>query len=293
MTMHDDEVAIDAELVRRLVTDQFPELAHLSLRRVHSTGTVNAVFRIGDTLAARVPRVPRWARDLERELLWLPHLRSQLTLQIPRPVGVGSPSAYYPMPWAVYEWIDGSPYSDDGVSGEVQAARDLAAFVGELQRIDPAGAPPAGRRPLRELDAITRDALEASAGVIDAAAATGVWDATVQTPSWVGDGVWIHTDLLRPNLLVADGRLSAVIDWGGAGIGDPAADVIAAWSVFGDAGRRAFRAALGVDADTWDRARGFALHQAALIIPYYRETNPEFVRIAARTIREILHDATS
>lgn len=290
MTMHDDEVAIDAELVRRLLAEQIPEFSQLPLREVPSTGTVNAVFRLGDALAARVPRVLRWASDLERELAWLPILKSELTLTVPRPVRTGSPTEYYPMPWAVYEWIDGSPYSNDGVDDDLQAARDLANFVTELQRIDSTGAPPAGRRPLRELDAITRDALAASATEIDAPTATKIWDAVIETPAWTGAPVWIHTDLLPPNLLVSDGRLAAVIDWGGAGIGDPAADVIAAWSVFGAAGRRAFRMHLGTDDETWNRGRGFALHQAALIIPYYRDTNPEFVAMAVRTIQEILSD---
>jgi aminoglycoside phosphotransferase (APT) family kinase protein len=290
MTMHDDEVAIDAELMRRLIADQFPEIAHLPLREVRSTGTVNAVFLVGDHLAARVPRVPRWSGDLEKELAWLPALAPQLTLPVPRPVHIGSPSSFYPMTWAVYEWISGSPYTDAGIANEVQSARDLADFLTVLRRIDAAGAPPAGRGPLRDLDAITREAIAASAGVIDAAAATAAWDDVVERPEWTGDPVWIHTDLLRPNLLVEAGRLRAVIDWGGAGVGDPAADVIAAWSVFGAPGRREFRAALGVDEETWDRARGFALHQAALIIPYYRDSNPDFVAMAARTVREILSD---
>lgn len=290
MTMHDDEVAIDADLAVRLLADQFPDLARLPLREVRSTGTVNAVFRLGKNLIVRIPRVPRWAPDLERELAWLPVLGPELTLPIPRPVRAGSPTTFYPMPWAVYEWIDGSPYSDDRIDDEVLAARDLARFLTELQHIDPGKAPPAGRRPLRELDAITRDALATSAGVIDTTAATRAWDAALGIPAWTGAPVWIHTDLLRPNLLVADGRLAAVLDWGGAGVGDPAADVIAAWSVFGAAGRGAFREALEVDDETWSRGRGFALHQAALIIPYYRDTNPDFVSTAVRTVREILSD---
>jgi aminoglycoside phosphotransferase (APT) family kinase protein len=104
--------------------------------------------------------------------------------------------------------------------------------------------------------------------------------------------VWIHSDLLRPNLLVRDGRLDAVIDFGGAGVGDPATDVIPAWSVFGQTGRDAFRRALDVDNGTWNRARGIALHQAALIIPYYAQTNPAFAAPAKRTVEEILADTT-
>jgi aminoglycoside phosphotransferase (APT) family kinase protein len=291
MTMHADEVAIDAHLVRRLLADQFPDIADLPIRSVRSTGTVNAVYRIGRKLAARIPRVPRWSGDLTRELEWLPVVGPKLTVAVPRPIHTGVPTDYYGMPWAVYEWIDGAPYADDTVDDERQAARDLARFVTELHTVDPEGAPPAGRLPLRELDAITRQSIEASAGVIDASAAMAVWDTEVHAPAWAGAPVWIHTDLLRPNLLAAGGRLRAVIDWGGCGVGDPAADVIAAWTVFGAAGRQEFRTALAVDDATWRRARGFALHQAALIIPYYATTNPRFVDTATRTVREILRDA--
>jgi aminoglycoside phosphotransferase (APT) family kinase protein len=291
MTMHADEVAIDAHLVRRLLADQFPDIADLPIRSVRSAGTVNAVYRIGRKLAARIPRVPRWSGDLTRELEWLPVVGPKLTVAVPRPIHTGVPTDYYGMPWAVYEWIDGAPYADDTVDDERQAARDLARFVTELHTVDPEGAPPAGRRPLRELDAITRQSIEASAGVIDASAAMAVWDTEVHAPAWAGAPVWIHTDLLRPNLLAAGGRLRAVIDWGGSGVGDPAADVIAAWTVFGAAGRQEFRTALAVDDATWRRARGFALHQAALIIPYYATTNPRFVDTATRTVREILRDA--
>ena len=163
--------------------------------------------------------------------------------------------------------------------------------MGELRRIDPVGAPPGGRRPLQELDATTRTAIESARDVIDSDAAVAAWERALQAPTWTGTPVWIHGDLLRPNLLVRDGRLRAVIDFGGAGVGDPATDVIAAWSVFGRAGREVFRAALDVDDDSWNRARGLALHQAALIIPYYGQTNPGFVWPAKRTVEEILADS--
>ena len=290
MTMHGDEVAIDSRLVSRLLADQFPEVAELTIREVRSTGTVNAVYRLGDHLAVRLPRVERWAGDLVRELRWLPGLSQHLTVPIPRPVFTGSPTDYYGLPWAVYEWLAGTQYADDTIDDEDHAARDLAGFVSELRRVDPSGAPAAGRKPLSELDAGTRDTILASARVIDSSAAMHAWDVALDSQQWAGAPVWIHTDLLRPNLLARDGRLSAVIDWGGAGVGDPAADVIAAWSVFGASGRRTFRAELGVDDETWNRARGYALHQAAAIIPYYEVTNPAFVTMAVRTIREVLSE---
>jgi aminoglycoside phosphotransferase (APT) family kinase protein len=286
MKMHDGEVDIDAELVRRLVAAQFPWLTNLPIRELQATGTVNAIYRLGDHLYARLPRVQDWAQDLDKEWQWLPRLAPHLSLQTPEPVAHGHPESSYPFAWAIYRWIDGQPYADALVDDEREAARELAQFVVELRRIDPVGAPRGGRRPLRELDAVTRAAIQSARDAIDSEAATAAWERALQAPAWNGTAVWIHTDLL-----VRDGRLCALIDFGGAGVGDPAADVIAAWSVFGHTGRGVFRDTLDVDDGTWDRARGFALHQAALIIPYYRETNPGFVAPAKRTVGEILADS--
>lgn len=290
-TMHEGEIPIDGDLVRSMVEDQFPELASASVREVRSTGTVNAIFRLGERHYARLPRKDDWSEDLDREGTWLPKLAPHLSLRVPAPVAVGQPTQAYPQRWAIYEWIEGQPYDDAAVDDEQQTAETLAAFVSELRRIDPVGAPPAGRRPLPELDTSTREAIAASKGIIDVDAALQVWERDLETPLWTGTPVWIHTDLLRPNLLVADGGLSAVIDFGGAGVGDPAADVIAAWAVFGARGRERFRAALEIDDDTWARARGWALHQAAMIIPYYATSNPGFVTLARRTVEEILAEA--
>jgi aminoglycoside phosphotransferase (APT) family kinase protein len=217
---------------------------------------------------------------------------SAASLRVPEPLAQGQPASDYPFPWAIYGWIAGQPYRDDLVHDERQAAADLAQFVIELRRNDPSGAPRGGRKPLRELDAVTRAAIEASRSIIDSQAAAAVWERALEAPIRDGTATWIHADLLRPNLLVDRGRLAAVIDLGAVGIGDGAADVIAAWSVFGQRGRAAFRAALDVDEGMWSRARGYALHQALLIIPYYAETNPAFVTLAKRTVEEILTDSS-
>jgi aminoglycoside phosphotransferase (APT) family kinase protein len=293
--LHADEAGTDAALVGRLLAEQFPDLAGLPVRAFRSTGTVNAIYRIGDELYARLPRLAKYEGDLHRERDWLPRLAPALPLRVPEPVAFGRPGEGYPFEWGIFRWLEGAPYAGaaagaDGVAAgagvvadERAAAEDLARFVRDLRAIPvPAGAPRGGRRPLRELDAITRDALAGD----DAALAA--WERALETPPFTGTPVWIHCDLLRPNLLVSGGRLSAVIDFGGIGAGDPAADVIAAWAVFDAPGREAFRAALGVDDDTWARARGFALHQAALIVPYYAETNPAFSALARRTIAQVL-----
>ena len=287
--MHDDELAIDAHLVRRLLAEQLPDLAELPLRVV-GRGTVNAMFRLGDDLAVRLPRTVQWAGDLDREQTWLPLLRDRLTLQVPEPVASGEPTSEYPLPWAVYRWVDGDQYADALVDDEPAAADDLARFVRELRAGSVDGAPATGRRPLAELDAPTRAALVEAGDLLDTSAALAAWDRALEAPVFAGPKVWVHTDLLRPNLLVRGGRLAAVIDFGAVGVGDPAADVIAAWAVFGAVGRDGYRDALDVDDATWERARGYALTQAALIVPYYRETNPAFTASALRTIGEVVAD---
>jgi aminoglycoside phosphotransferase (APT) family kinase protein len=292
MKLHEGEVDIDVDLVRRLVATQFPAFAGLPLTEVQSTGTVNAIYRLGDRHCVRLPRLAKWTPALEREQSWLPRLHPLLSLRVPEPIATGSPAGGYPFEWAIYSWIEGDPYRDELIDDERRAARDLAQFIVELRGIDTLGAPPAGRRPLRELDATTRAAITSSRDEIDADPLLAAWESALESPAFEGPPAWIHTDLLRPNILVAAGSIRAVLDFGSAGIGDPAADLIAAWSVFGAAGRAAFRLALGGDDGTWNRARGYALHQAALIVPYYAETNPDFVALARRTITEVLADGT-
>jgi len=291
--MHDDEVAVDDETVRRLVAEQFADIAHLPIRRIESTGTVNALFRIGDGYVARLPLLQEWSDDIEREWRWIPWFSGRLTsVRLPEPIFKGTPDGSYPFLWSVYRWVDGAPYDDALVDDERPAAETLARFVLELRSLAVVdGAPTGGRDPLRELDEDTREAIEGSAGVIDVDAAMRVWEEALESPAWDGERSWIHGDLLRPNLLVRDGRLEAVIDFGFIGVGDPATDLMPAWSVFGPVGKGVFRSMLDPDEGTWSRGRGIALHQAAMVIPYYRETNPAFVELSRRAIEQILDDA--
>jgi aminoglycoside phosphotransferase (APT) family kinase protein len=292
VVMHKGELPVDARLVRRLVTAQVPRLAHLPLEELVERGTMNAIYRLGAEHCVRLPRLERWSGVLERELLFLPRLAPHLPLVIPEPVVAGVPSADYPSRWAVYRWIEGRAYGDAEPADERAAARRLARFVRALRDAPPWGdAPATGRAPLVELDTVTRAALEAAADEIDAAAAAAAWQRALDAPAWDGRPVWLHGDLLRSNLLVSKGRLAAALDFGSVGRGDPAADITAAWSVFGPRGRRAYRAALDVDDGTWERARGYALHQAALIVPYYRHTQPRFAQQARRTLAELVSDA--
>ncbi len=291
--MHDDQVDVDVDVVRALLAEQRPDLSGLPITRVVSTGTVNALFRIGDDLVARLPLRDHWEEGIDREWRWIPWLASRITsVRLPEPVFKGRANDAFPFTWSIYRWIEGAPYDESLVDDEVESARVLARFVLELRSLEVTpSAPVGGRDPLQELDEDTREAIQGSAGVIDASAATSVWDHALRTPPWDGRPVWIHGDLLRPNLIVHEGRLDAVIDYGYIGVGDPATDLIPAWAVFGPAGRAAFREMLEPDDTAWARGRGIALHQAAMIIPYYTVTNPAFVELARRTVEQILDDA--
>lgn len=291
--MHEDQVDVDLDVVRGLLAEQQPDLADLPIQPVVSTGTVNALFRIGDDFVARLPLQDHWEESIEREWRWIPWLSSRITAaRLPAPVFKGMANDAFPFSWSIYRWIDGAPYDDKLVHDENDVARQLARYVLELRALEvPEGAPVGGREPLAELDDDTRKAIADAGAVIDAPAAMSVWDQALRTPPWDGTPVWIHSDLLRPNLLVHDGRLEAVIDYGYIGIGDPATDLIPAWAVFGPVGRAAYRDVLQPDDPTWGRGRGIALHQAAMIIPYYKDTNPAFVELARHTIEQIINDA--
>ncbi len=289
--MHHHEVETGPRLVKRLLAAQFPQWAQLPLEAVHSAGTVNAIYRLGADMAVRVPRVEEWARDLDAEVAWLPTLAPILPLAVPAPLGIGSPAADYPFRWAIYRWLPGEPWATERVADPHEAAAALAGFVEALHQVGIAGAP-ASRRgaPLQTQDVPTRKAIQDLAGTIPTDSVTAVWEASRRTPAWDRPVVWIHGDLLPPNLLLEDGRLRAVIDFGLAGVGDPAADMIPAWAVFDADERNVFRSGVHVDDATWARGRGWALSIALQIIPYYAETNPVLVEIAGRMVREILDD---
>ncbi|MEU6390469.1 aminoglycoside phosphotransferase family protein [Streptomyces sp. NPDC046939] len=288
--LHPDEPDIDEDLVRGLVDEQFPRWAALPLRQVRSHGTSNVLYRLGDEHVVRLPRVRGAVPDLAGQRRWLPHLAARLPVAVPEPVAEGRPGRGFPYPWAVHRWLPGAIPEVGSLSEPEALARDLAAFVAALRRVDTAGAPAAyrGRRPLAERDGDTRDVLHRLAGTIDSAAALNLWDDAVRTPRGPHPDVWLHADLQPGNLFVKDGRLSAVIDFECMGAGDPAVDLIVAWYVLDGAGRRLFRDAVGLDAETWKRGRGWALTVAAHELAYYRGSNPFMARTAERVIGEVL-----
>jgi aminoglycoside phosphotransferase (APT) family kinase protein len=294
--MHSDEIDISPDLVGRLLASQFPEWAGLPVLPVASSGTDNALFRVGSDLVARLPRI-HWAiKDVDKEHEWLPRLAPRLPLAIPTPLARGTPAEEYPWSWSIYRWLDGG----NGIVHEVadlnQTAVDLAHFIGALQQIDPRNGPrpdPYGSErgvALVNRDAETREAIAGAGELLDADAVIAAWDAALRTPEWADSPTWIHGDLQAGNMLFVNGRLSAVIDFGCLGVGDPACDLMPAWSFFTGESRNAFRRSLDVDDATWARGRGWALSVALIALPYYLHSNPAIVRASRRTIAEVLAD---
>ena len=285
--MHDDEIAIDGEVVRRLLASQFPRWASLPLKRVAPDGTVNAIFRLGDDMAVRLPRTPRH-HDPEELPSWLATLAPQLPLTIPEPLGVGRPSDDYPWRWSIVRWVEGERLDVDRLDDPRRVAVQLAEFVAALHRIDvaalPASPPPAPE--LRDADTDVRAAAERARGVIDTDAFLKAWDAALQVPPWAGDAVLVHRDLGPGNLIVQHGRLAAVIDWGALSIGDPALDV-GFGTLFSGEARAAFLSVLPGDDQMWQRIRGWQLTNV-VSIPYYAETNPQMATAARQVIEEVL-----
>jgi aminoglycoside phosphotransferase (APT) family kinase protein len=289
--MHADEVETDAALVQRLLAAQFPQWAGLPIERVPSSGTDNALYRLGSELVVRLPRILSAVGEVDKDSRWLPQLAPLLPIAIPTPLAKGEPAEGYPWTWGVYSWLDGRNPTLVTVGGREELARDLASFVNALHGIDLPGVPPArrGRRPLGQTQAERADAALRELrglGLIDVDAAAAAWAEAVEAPAWSGPPVPVHGDLLAGNLLVRAGRLAGVIDWSLFGLGDPACDLMVAWNVLPAGARALFRAEVGVDDVTWARGRGWALSQALIALPYYRETNPVFAANAHHVIGE-------
>jgi len=291
--MHADEVETDAGLVRRLLAGQFPQWAGLPITAVAPDGTDHAIYRLGDHLAARLPRIAGATAQAAKEAKWLPRIAPHVPLALPVQVAMGHPAERYPFPWSVYQWLPGE--NANGTLEDLeQAAADLAAFVLALRGVAVAGAHPRqpGARggPLAEADEQVRASVEQLGDRIDGEAALRSWEASLGAPPWHGEEVWVHGDLLPGNLLVMDGRLSAVIDFGGLNVGDPACDLQPAWNVFAGESRRRLRSELGVDDASWSRGRGWALSRAVSALAYYWDTNPGMIRQASDALAQVLTD---
>ncbi|MCX7116435.1 MAG: aminoglycoside phosphotransferase family protein [Legionellales bacterium] len=287
--MHADEVDITKSLVQRLVADQFPHWAKLPIESVESAGTSNAIFRLGNDMSIRLPRIPSAVDSIGTEFLWLPKIAPHLPFAVPTPLAIGKPTEDYPWCWTVCKWVEGRNPIEGQLHEPNAFAIDLARFVMALHEVDFADGPESERgKPLAVQNEEAYIAIEALHGKIDTKAALAAWEDALQVPRWSGSPVWIHGDLMPGNLLIENNRLSAVIDFSCLGVGDPASDLITAWNLLPAQAREIFRKELQVDDATWARGKGWALSMALIQLPYYEYTNPVMAANARHTINEVL-----
>ncbi len=264
-------LSIDAAQVRELIDTQFPKWAALPIQPVANGGWDNWTFHLGTELSVRLPSASAYALAVEKEHRWLPVLAPQLPVAIPVPLAKGAPDAAYPHPWSVYRWLPGTPVSHADVPDLTAIAAALADFLVALQLVDPSDGPGPGTHnwyrggSLATWDADTQRALAALEGHIDTAAAGEIWRRAVGS-CWDRPPVWFHGDVAPGNLLVMDGALVGVIDFGTCGVGDPACDLAIAWALFSGESRQVFvdrmSHASSIDPSVWARGRGWALWKA-------------------------------
>jgi aminoglycoside phosphotransferase (APT) family kinase protein len=289
-------ITIDEQLARRLVDRQFPQWADLPITRVGVDGWDNRTFRLGDDLTVRLPSGDWYALQVDKEQRWLPVLAPRLPLPIPAPVARGEPGEGYPYAWSVYRWLDGEIAGEAAIGDLTVFATQLAGFLVALQAIDATGGPAPGRHnffrggPLATYADETVHSIDVLGDEIPGSAASRAWE-DAMAAGWAGDPVWFHGDVATGNLLLRDGRLAAVIDFGSSGVGDPACDVVIAWTLLTGASRDAFRSTLGIDPRTWSRGRGWALWKALIsLVGNLDEGDAAAAAYNRRTIDRVLAD---
>lgn len=278
---------VTADVAARLVAEQFPQWAGMPVHPVGLNGWDNVTFRLGSELSVRFPSGDSYVEQVSKEHRWLPFLAARLPLLIPEPVALGRPGPGFPWPWSVYRWINGEPACDGPIADLAAFAADLAGFLAALYAIDAGGGPPPGVHsafrggPLSTWDEQTRKSIHLLRDSIDAQAATTVWDQALAT-TWQRKPVWVHGDVAPSNLLIADGTLLAVIDFGCTAVGDPACDLVMAWTFFSGEAAAVFRRGLPFDDATWARARGWALWKALVTITGEKQDGDDALTAARR-----------
>jgi aminoglycoside phosphotransferase (APT) family kinase protein len=290
-----DRSTIDVSLARRLIDSQFPQWSDLPIAEVEVDGWDNRTFRLGSELTVRLPTGDWYAKQVDKEQQWLPVLAPELPLPIPIPVARGEPDSAFPYPWSVYRWLDGELASRRRIRNLPSFVTTLARFLNALRRVDATGGPAPGEHnfyrggPLATYQDETLQAIDALGNEVHVDAVRRVWDDAMAT-SWDRQPVWFHGDVATGNLLVRDGRLAAVLDFGSSGVGDPACDMVIAWTFLSGSSRDRFRAELDVDAGTWSRGRGWALWKALITLVGHLERGAPQAATTRAEIDEILTD---
>lgn len=286
------EVEVDEPLVRRLLAEQHPDLAERPVRLL-ANGWDNAIHLLGDDLVVRLPRRQAGADLVANELRWLPVLADRLPLPIPAPVRAGAPAAGYPWAWTICPFFPGEVAADAVLRDPARDAERLGAFLAALHHEAPADAPhnPVRGHPVAELDGRFTANLERLDGLADVDALARRWERLGGVDEWDGPRVWIHGDLHTANTIVADGAISAVIDFGDITAADPAVDLAIAWMLFEAPDRARLRAAAGVhiavDDAMWRRAQRWALHFAVMYLLHSAD-NERFERMGRRLVAALL-----
>jgi aminoglycoside phosphotransferase (APT) family kinase protein len=296
--VHPDQLDVPVRTVRALVDAQFPAWRDLPIARVAAQGTVNAIFRLGDRLAARFPLVRRDAGEagdwLAAEAAAARELAGRTRFRTPEPVALGEPGAGYPLPWSVQTWLPGTVATDEDPGESVGFAHDLAEFIRGVRAIDTRGRVFAGTGrggDLRAHDAWMETCFERSERLLDVPRLRRTWARLRQLPRGAADDVMSHGDLIPGNVLVSGGRLTGVLDVGALGPADPALDLVAAWHLLEPGPRQALRDDLGCADLEWERGRAWAFEQAMGVVWYYVDSNPPMSRMGRRTLERLLRPA--
>lgn len=290
--MHKGDQPVGPALARALVAAQMPDLAHLPLRRLAGGGTDNVLYRLGSAYLLRFPRRAWGEAEIDRLVTWLPQVTAGLPLAVPVVLRLGEPGGTYPFRWSVGSFLPGRDAFAAPVADQNAAARVLAGCLGHLRGLPtPADAPRRGaadeiHRILGELEPF----VAGFAGEAEPRVLRELIARAAAVPGHKGPLAWVHGDLHPLNLLVRRGRLAALLDWGGMGLGDAGMDLMPAWTLFDGPARAIFRDTLQPNPAAWARGWALALAKAVMAIPYYRRSNPVFYAVMCRTLERVMSD---
>lgn len=291
------KIEITEGFVKNLIEEQFPQYAHLPVKTVPVQGWDNRTFRLGEEMLVRLPSAGKYMRQIKKEHKWLPKLASNLPLPIPVPLALGKPSKDYPWKWSIYKWLEGQSANSIEMDEETlqNVAAQLAHFLNKLHQFAPSEAPPPGLHNwwraahTSVYDADTRVLIKKLGHVIDSKKALALWKKAIGS-KWNKDPVWVHGDVASGNILVKDNNLSAVIDFGCMGVGDPACDLTIAWTFFKNTSAEIFKKAINLDPDTWARARGWALWKALYELSVLEDHSSSEALVQIQIIKDVLEE---